>query len=270
MSYEAFNRQYKLIVGLDALRISENDIEFDVTQTLTTEPNISNFTIYGLKKPTINHILKQDLPLINFYAGYKANMSLLSVTNARECTAQYNATDSVLYMSTGDFEEKMRVTRLNKTFRAGTPISKVMNEIIKTLDVKSGNYKTKKSLMKLIGSSNQFVNGITVSGNAWDNLGRVCKSCGYFPSIQNGTLQILKLTEPTIDETIILAPNHLIGSPEISSDGTARCKTLLDARLKPGRAFSLQSKLLRLEYVKHYGKSAPSQDWYSEIEGKFI
>lgn len=264
-----FDRKYRLIVGFNSVKIEENDIEFEVIRTLSKEPNVAQISVYGLKESTIKSIIDQDNPPVSLFAGYKESLSLIFLGDARDCYAEYEGVESILHINSGDSEVNLRTKRIGKTFRVGTPVITVISELLKTLQVKPGEALAKFGVAKLYEAAPQYVNGVTLSGKASTELDRVCRSCGYQYSIQNGILQALQPKEPLLEDPVILVKDNIVGNAIIGSDKTARFKVLFDGNIKPGKLISLNGRMLRADYCRYFGQSAPSNDWYVEVEGRF-
>lgn len=263
-----FQRQYKLIVGHESIKIEDLDIEFEIIRTITREPNIAEITIFGLRERTSQSIIDDVYPPVSFWAGYKDKISLIFLGDARDCFTEKLGVENLTHINSGDTERKLRTTRINKTFKVGTPVVTVLKEIIKTLGISPGNIGTKFSALTLLEGSASYINGITLSGNANKQLSRVLKSCGQKYSIQNNVLQVLAPGESTLESPVILVRDNLIGSPEIGSDNTTKFTTLLDPEITPGRLVSMGGKLLRAERCRYYGQRNQN-DWYVEVEGKY-
>jgi hypothetical protein len=88
--------------------------------------------------------------------------------------------------------------------------------------------------------SQQFVNGVTLFGNAGEELERLMAAAGYQLSIQDHELTALKLAQ-TSSVVVILSPRTgLVGSPEHGTPERSglpsilKAKCLLQPRIRPG------------------------------------
>jgi hypothetical protein len=129
-----------------------------------------------------------------------------------------------------------------------------------------------KGKFKEVG--NIFSQGVAVHGNAHNELRKLLDSGGLEHSYQNGEVQILPKGQPLNTNAIKLAPNTgLIGSPELSSKGLVRCRSLLNAQIYPGRKIQIASDSVsgfyRVEKATYSGQSA-NTDWYVDVEGKAL
>ncbi len=167
---------------------------------------------------------------------------------------------------------KSGFARINKSFAAGTSLATVMQECAKSLGVGLGNAVKKAASGKLLDAGNEFLNSVTVSGQAQKELDRMVKSAGLEWSIQDGVLQLLDAGLPLEDVSIVLKPETgLIGSPTIGNDGVIRMNSLMNSDIIPGREIELESVAVkgrfRAERCEYRG-SKSERDFYVAIEAK--
>ena len=269
MGENQYGRKYRIIIGHNAIKIEDFDIEFEITQTLTPEPNNADITVYGLDKKTISSIIDAETPPLIFSVGYENTAGIVFIGDARDCYAEETDTENILYINSGDHENNIRTKRINKTYRAGTSVQTVISDLIKILDLQSGNIGTKYSALRLTEGSNQYVNGLTLNGNASTCLKNVLRSCNLSYSVQNKELLALKVKEGLTENPTVFI-SSVVGNPVIGSDNTLRAKTLLDPRIKPGILLSVEGNIIKGEHIRHYGATAPQQNWYTEFEGRLV
>lgn len=265
-----FDRKYRLIVGHQAIKIENLDIEFEVIKTLKKSANSCSIVVNGLKQSTRQSIIDAVEPPVSLFAGYKDNMSLIFIGNARDCYTSKEKTEVSTYINSGDSEINLQKKRINKTFAPGTSVITVLSEIVSALEIQPGNIGTKFSSLTLLEGSAQYTNGAVFSGNAGRELTRVCKSVGLQYSIQDNVLQVLEPNEALLEEPVVVLGDSVVGYPEIGSDNTTSFTTLMNPEIRPGRLVNLKGRMLRAENVKYSGVYPTGGNWYTEVEGRFV
>ncbi len=260
-------------ISVDGLDIAGLHASFRVVKTTKKEPNTCEVKIFNLSQPHRDRIAQAKDPIVQIKAGYKgredvvgglldiavpdvpAGLGAISETeepgliffgNVRDAYSTFEPPNWITSMESGDGEKGTRFSRINKSFIAGTSLAVVLAEVAKSIQgVGIGNTIKQALKGKLLDAGIAFPNGVTVSGQSTKELDRIVKSAGLEWSIQDGTLQLLELSKPLGDVTIVLKPTTgLIGSPTIGNDGVVRVRSLLNSDIVPGRELEIESKVL--------------------------
>jgi hypothetical protein len=262
-------------VQVDTIKIGGLDASFRVVKTLKKEPNTCELTIYNLNDDHRDQLAQLEAPIVEISAGYKgietlstaaiaavdnllgggadagrAGVGLIFRGDVRDVSSSKDGVDWVTTLESGDGEKSTRFARINKSFRAGTSLDTVMSEVGKSMGVGLGNLIKKAREGKLLQAGNEFLNGVTVSGNSSKEFDRLVKSAGQEWSIQDGALQLLDIGQSLADISVVLTPNTgLVGSPTIGNDGVVRIKALLNSDIVPGRQLEVRSRFDNPFYV---------------------
>ncbi len=267
-----FNRDVR--ISVDGLDIAGLHASFRVVKTTKKEPNTCELTIFNLSQPHRDQIAQAKAPIVEIKAGYKGRApaaglllglvdvpsvggfgadaadaseepGLIFLGNVRDADSGFEPPNWITSLESGDGEKATRFSRINKSFAAGTSLATVLNEVAKSMDVGIGNVKKLAAKGSLLDAGDAFLNSVTVSGQSSKELDRIVKSAGLEWSIQDGVLQLLELSKPLADVSIVLKPDTgLIGSPTIGNDGIIRVRSLLNSDIVPGRELEIESKVL--------------------------
>lgn len=273
---ELFGRVFRLQVGdilIDSTAGAVLDIQFRVERNLKKEPNTIDLTIFNLNPDNRKALEEAKDVVVQLEAGYKERFGTLFLGDIREAYSSYQSPDWVTKIESGDGEKATVYDRINKSFRAGTPLPVVLKEIAKAMpDIGRGNLEELANGAVLPGGDTQFVNGVTVSGSATREFSRLVRSAGLEWSIQNKTFQLLEAGKTLEEEAVILTPTTgLIGSPTVSSDGVLSFTSLLNSDIIPGRQLKVQSSqidgVFRVDKAIYEGATDGSP-WYVSGEAK--
>ena len=257
-------------VRVDALSIKGLSMSFRVVKTLKKEPNTCELTIYNLKQDNRDIIAQSDKPVVEIKAGYHGRASVAAavgvaqnvfvesgeasddadfgtifIGNVRDADSGFEPPDWLTSLESGDGERATRFSRINKSFASGTSLATVLNEVAKSMKVGIGNAAKKAAEGNLLEAGSEFLNSVTMSGQAAREMDRITKSAGLEWSIQDEVFQLLDPGKPLEDISIVIkSDTGLIGSPTIGNDGTIRFRTLLNPDIVPGRQVELASKVL--------------------------
>ncbi len=254
-------------------------ISFKSTKTWKQEPNTCELEVYNLSPDMQAQLVEAKTPTIKLAAGYGTDENLTQVFYGQAIYVKHEiqakSADIVTTISTTDGGEKKQQGRIHVTFAPGTPTSTVLRRIVQELGIKPGNVdRVAKDLDSGIKAT-LYAEGVTISGSAADELGHLCRSTGYDYSIQDGTLQMLKLGESRDDFEVELNPGSgLINSPSIDNKGVVSGTCLIfkagvGLDLVPGRRIHLTSRFLSGHYI--IAKTEMSgdnfaDDWYCNFQ----
>lgn len=290
-----FDRVWEVQIGTAI--VSTLDVRFKITRTLRSKPNTAEVTIYNLNERTRGEIAEAPKnATIQIKAGYRgrpAPSAALAAVDAaigsggaepdpagviylgdvRLARSEYLPPDWETYVESGDGERSARTARTNRSFRAGTSVQTVFKQIAKDLQVSLGN-AAKRAIESgsLEEAGQEFLNGVTVSGNAHRELAALAASAGLEFSVQNGEIQLLERGKPLQDVSVVLSPDTgLIGSPSIGDKGIVNIRALLNPDIVPGRQIEVESRSIsgrmRVERCDYSGDTR-GNDWYVDMEAK--
>lgn len=277
---------------IDVEQVEDLRIQFKVKKTLKKEPSTCEFSISNLSEKSRALFQKKNLRIV-LEAGYEDSSAQLFSGQSRYTDQILNGATWTTKVFCGDGERPYRYLRVAESFRPGTLVSDVIQNVMQALGLPVVGH-----LADLRALTEQFVQGYTAFGKVAAELDHLLKSRGFEWSIQDGQLQILKVDGATGEDIIRLAPDTgLIGSPEHGSPekdlpvaqlsplaadvdytvqatkkkgpAVLKVKSLLQPGFRPGRRVQVESRgvngVFRIETVEHEGDTFGGP-WYSTLE----
>lgn len=282
---ELFNRNYELIVGPKnqlGIRTTGLRVQFKMDKSLEKYPNNATIEVTNLDKESRSAI--QNLsgnsvnnPAVILSVGYQKQLTVLYQGDIAKMVTRRQGPDLLTSFECGDGQAAFNSAKTDVSFNPGTTFQNVINRLASDFGVGLGQVRG-------INNNDQFINGLTLSGNTRDHLTTLLNRQGLDWSVQNNQLQILPKDGSTAQEVVFLdKKSGLIGDPfiekvfkpelskdkkEVESSGV-KLLSLLNPNLTPGRQIKVSSEfvngLFTIKKVTHIGDTH-GQQWYSEIE----
>lgn len=271
--------------GADVIEVTDLRFTFKVKKNLAKEPNTCEVVVTNMSEQTRASLQDRTLR-VTVSAGYEGTESVIFVGDSRHIDSAPEGADWSTKIQCGDGERGYRHGRVSESFRAGVPVTRVLQKIADGMGLDSAQVTGVDGLR-----GRQYVGGYAAHGRASRELDRILKGYGYEWSIQDGKLQVLAPEESTQESVILLsAETGLVGSPTLNTPSptqslnpftnkvethggrpTLKCKSLLQPELRPGRRVDVDSVVgvkgrFVLHEVVHTGDTAGGE-WYSELEG---
>jgi hypothetical protein len=164
---QLFNRTVRVVVGttlVEGLRV-----KFTVKKTAKPEPNVGDVTIYNLNEDS-RRALKHKGEQVSIEAGYPDTIAQIFSGNASFIDHSHEGADWLTKAQLGDGERAFRWATKSESFKPGTPISYVCQQLAKAtgLDVTDAT--------KVLGGlTGQFAQGFAVSGRVLPELTALLK-----------------------------------------------------------------------------------------------
>lgn len=282
MSSDLFHRAYRLVVGtteIDAragVGLNSLRIAFAVQRDEKRTPNAVEVRVWNLSEGNRKAIASRQSVPISLEAGYVDDVGQLFLGDLRTARTSREGPDLITCVSGGDGEAAIRSARINRTFRAGTPVKEVLKALAGQLNIAAGNLGTIGSVSYADGSST-LQRAQTMSGLIYDELEDLCRSCGLRWSVQDSALQLRRGDEPVGDRKgpLLRADSGLIGEPQVETDrvkGTlVTCAALLLPDVIPGVAVRVESEAfsgnLVVTQTEHRGDTHGG-DWFVTFTGR--
>ena len=276
-SQELFDRFAVLNFGLEgakgqsyASRIYSQDpadtgvpgfrISFKVEKDVSSTVNKAEIRIYNLTSNT-RGLAENPKNIIELFAGYGKEPKLLFRGNASRVISSIGGPDSVTTFEIGDGLKSFQNSRVDVSFKQGTPAKDIFQTLTNAMGLAKGEQKDipQKS----------FPSGLSLSGPVRDHMNYLTDKLDLEWSIQNGAIQILPKGKSTSQAAFLLSSETgLIGSPNKKDKGL-EVVSLLQPEINPGRIVEIQSKFVkgqfRVEKVSHEGDTADTA-WFTRIE----
>ena len=256
---------------LNAVLITELQVEFKVVKTLKAEPNTCEITIHNLNESSRTEFAK--LPLrIRLDAGYGTNLERVFEGDLRWSKSRHDGTEWLTKIECGDGDRAYRFASVSKSFKGGTNPKTMIKEVAKSMGLTvPSNIAEAKALAKA------FASGMTLNGNSRNEMTKLLGKHGMGWSVQDGRLQVLGTEALEGTAYVISEDTGMIGSPELSAPAkpgalpTLKLKHTLFPALTPGRKIRPRSSAIpagdfRITQVTHVGTAPAGADWYTELE----
>lgn len=285
------SRQYKRVYDLtiippdgEARVIKGLRINFEITKSILSFPNLCKLTIYNPNEDTRSSLQKKFTKII-LNVGYEGDVRLLFKGEVRNVSQTKNGVDRLVSFYAGDGEKDWQNATFNKTFTENVSMNSAIEEVLKTFkDLTIGTLEgLPKTADKLRGQS--------LSGSSKDIMDQYASEYGFDWSIQDGEIIVTPIESPIQNDEAVLvnAATGMLGSPTVTEIG-ADVTTLLNPRLLPNRAFKIESinsdiqlgnlffrdikrtdaeGIYKVQEVIFKGDSREG-DWVSSVKGKII
>lgn len=216
-----FGRAYQLIIGNDreSIVIDKLNLEFDITKTITKDPNPAVFALNNLSQSTRNLITDKKYDRIMFNAGYGTDLKTLFVGYISEVENKKEGTEIITIMTCSDGQKDYREARVAVTVAKGATDKEIIKQVTGAMP---NTDKGQQSFTK----ERKLPRGKTLVGNARDVLSGIAKNQDADWSIQDGKLVMLPKTSAFANNEgfLISEDTGMIGSPQKVSDGLeVRC-----------------------------------------------
>lgn len=251
-----FLRESELIVGPKVIsstpqepadaRLFRNRLKFRVKKTSESNPNQSTIQIYNTNQQSKNFLeqLTPDLKnnprgIVFLKAGYEDFIGNIFIGDIIRIITNREGPDIVTTLECGDAEQSLKRANISIGLGPGATNFQLAQLAAAKLGVAIG---------KQIGFEQKtFRNGYSFAGLAKDLLDELCKDQGVDWSIQDGELQILSPGINDGQQAFVVSPQTgLLGFPTKTEKGL-KFESLMNPRLRPGRAVQVNSKQFQTE-----------------------
>jgi len=270
-----YHRYYALQIGDKRFTSeAENPLHFSfrVQKSLKKDPNTLELNVYNLSPSHCRELASQKDVVLQLEIGYREERGVIFLGDVRTIHTMRDGVNRITTFESGEGEKATRFDRINRAFKAGTPLKKILLATAQAMGVEKGNLVKAVEKMESVSGSTTVQHNMVVSGNASHELTRLMRSAGLEWSVQNNTFQILEQGK-TLDTEAFVLNNYsgLIGSPEPDSEGVIRFKSLARPGILPGRQIILDTDsitgIFRVEKALFYG-TYTENEWYVECEAK--
>ena len=214
-----FIRRVNLIVDDgkgNTIDLSGLRIFFKIEKTGNQAPNTAVFIVTNVKQSTMDAI-RNEFTNITIQAGYESNYGVIFTGNIKQTRTgkEDNNTDTYIKIYAADGDLAYNFSTISYTLASGAKISDQVNAAVKPMNkygVTAGN------IDDLDGET--LPRGKVMYGHSRDYLREVSRTKGVDWSIQNGKIQVVKLTG-TLNEPAVVLNNKtgLKGRAERTENG---------------------------------------------------
>lgn len=247
-----FNLENNQVFRIDGLRIS-----FDLEKSKSDKANDGEIRIYNLSDSGRTFVEipqgsddepRNDKLFIELSAGYKGMTRVIFTGNAT-ATNEYQAPDWITSLKVTDGGVKMRKAYFSKSYKAGTKIQSIINDLANSFGFAIGYIKPDIT-------TDVLRSGFAASGLSRDILNDYARTYNFQWWINNGAISLIDADAKLPETQIVVSPETgLLGRPVKKDDGI-EFKTLLLPQIIPGSTvrirgssvFEGQTKVERVQY----------------------
>lgn len=266
----------RIAVTVGSRLFSEHEMRFDASLSLAPDPDNATIHLYNLSDRDRAAIETGDSDTqVALRAGYDDDPPAIFLGRWRSAETAREGPDIVTTVEAASALRAREYGRqLNRTYRAGTRMSTVVRDLLRTLDVGEGSLRQTLDQFALTGVGSEIKAPISVSGPAWDSLVEILESNGLQVTTEGDDL-IAVGVDNALDRTAILlsAETGLRGVPSVDKSGEVSVQSAMIPGLIPGRLVRIQSEFLeaqfRVDTVRYVG-SLYGQEFGATIEGRIL
>lgn len=168
----------------DAYRITQPmNCEFDIKKDNSKEPNKGYVTINNLSDETVSYLdaNQRESVAMMFFAGHDGDEKLLFSGTVEFTEDKWEGATRSTKFIIGDGTLNLATAKTSRSYRKGTPLDTVLNDLITDLKLPAGRVVP-------FGPSATLQYSMAFSGNVSDNLGKLAKNTNSTFSVQDGAV----------------------------------------------------------------------------------
>lgn len=245
---QLYNLMIQVQIGTKLIK--EHEIEFDVVSTLSSEPDEAIVRIANLSREDRAQLeASKKNTVVTVSAGYEnPGPSVLFTGNLRRIHTERQAETTYTIVEAQDsFRVRNPAQRLDKSYRKGTSLKTVINDLVRASGVSRGNIN---KVLNLSQFSEKYQAPYHASGQAWEQLVSIFESRDFNLTTQNNKILVSPLRQVQSRRTVALlkAGTGLIGTPSVDQDGLLTCEALMVPDIFPGTAIRVESEFVTGDY----------------------
>ncbi|MGV8004336.1 hypothetical protein QPK14_20285 [Photorhabdus temperata subsp. temperata] len=259
-----FGRQIKLTIGntKESIEITNLRVTFEVSKTITSEPNSATIRVYNLNQSHRNLITSKTYNKVSLAVGYE-ELRVIYTGDIIEVVTLRDDLDFIIELTCGDGYEAYTSALVNKTLKAGATDADILSEATKSMKVGNGVVDLPKD--------RQLPRGKVLTGNTRDIMHKIARNNGANWSVQDGNMVVLPKNKVLADNEgfVLSQETGMIGSPEKTDDGL-QITCLCNPALRIGSLVRIKSIIpeyngdYKITELEHSGDFM-SDDWNTLI-----
>ncbi len=259
-----FGRQIKLTIGnsKEGIEITNLRIAFEVSKTITSEPNAATIRVYNLNQSHRNLITSKTYNKVSLAVGYE-ELRVIYTGDIIEAITIRDDLDFIIELTCGDGYEAYTGALVNKTLKAGATDADILSEATKLMKVDKGVIDLPKDRV--------LPRGKVLTGNARDIMHKIARNNSADWSVQDGNMIVLPKNKVLTDNEgfVLSQETGMIGSPEKTDDGL-QITCLCNPALRIGGLVRIKSIIpeyngdYKITELEHSGDFM-SDDWNTLI-----
>jgi hypothetical protein len=220
-------------------------IEFDVSKSISSTQNEAEIKVFNLSESSRNAMGK-ELDEVTLEAGYwppfgSDNTGIIFKGYIRDVQHTRDGPTIVTTLTTGDGDKAVRNSTVSKSYKSGTKVETVMNDLQSELEkegVGKGEWKLPEKLPTM-------KRPYAVVGSVKREFDILSRGYGFYWSIQNGNTEVMP-GDGTVGGIIHITPlSGMVNVPTITDNGI-KVAVLLNPEIKPGIKVKIESQVLEM------------------------
>ena len=234
-----------LVINPGGVETPQIRIQFDVSKSISSQPNSATIRIFNLKESNRNAIGK-ELDNITLEAGYMppgetGNVGIIFSGQMRDVEHTRQGPDIITILSCGDGDKAVRSATTSRTFPAGTRVEDVVDGLYQDLEkqgIKKGEWQFPDGLEPL-------KRPYSACGGCKAELDDIGRNNEFYWSVQNGVMEVIP-SDGAVGGLVLLTPQTgLVNTPTITDNGV-KVSCLLNPEIRPGRRVQIESQVLEM------------------------
>lgn len=158
------------------------NIEFEIKKDNSKEPNKGYITLYNLSDDTVNYLDANQREAISVVleAGYDGENQMLFSGTVEFVQDKWDGNTRITKLILGDATNNLLTSKTSRSYRKGTPLDTVLNELISDLRLPTGK------VIKFGSATTQ--QAMAFSGSASQSLAKLAANTGSTFSVQDGAV----------------------------------------------------------------------------------
>jgi len=261
-----WGRQVRFEVGQSGsigFSISDLRVMFRITHTQGGAPSQATISIFNLQAESIAEFQREDA-IVRLFAGYDVPLLIFQGSTVIDgVSVDKRGPDRVLNVKAQDGLIEVQQSQVDVTLDGETTLMDILTEALGQLGLPIGPQADLPDTR---------FQDYTFHGDASDLLDRVASMGGVDWTIRDGTFVTVAEGEDTGEGSLLInaEAGNMIGSPS-RKDGGIQVTALLDAGMRPGMAFRVESDQINGDFtageVVFSGDSGHSNPFYMTITG---
>lgn len=249
--------------GQAGISLSDLRVSFRIVHTRTADPSQATISIWNMRPETIAEF-QRDGAVIRLLAGYDVPRQIFQGNAVVDgVTVEKRGTDRILTVKAQDGLIAYQSSQVDVTFDGETTLGEILREALGQLGLPQGPSTELPDVR---------FSDYTYHGDASGLMDRIAEMASVDWVIRDGAVVLIGEGE-TSGETAVLyssAKGNLIGSPT-RKDGGVEVTALLDASMRPGMPFVVESDEINGEFIAEEvtftGDSGFAGPFYTIITG---
>lgn len=260
-----WKRAYRLQVA--DLEIRGLEVAFSIERTLQRRPGRAEVKVWNLSEDRRRALEALEGSIrVELHAGYDEETSLIFAGELHRAESVPESANVVTTIRSRD-GGRAHGARVTRTHSNGASWQSAVRSVLEQMGIGEGNLDA--FVGTTMGGQSSFASGVTLTGDAGENLDRLMRSADLEWSVQGTALQILHrgggLTRPAVR----LAPGTgLVGVPTRGDRGRVIVNAKMIGGLVPGALVQLQNRshdaTLKIERAVYKGQLS-GKDWGPEL-----